>query len=202
MTRTCVALLIVAVGLIGCSATGPGSSSAEDADPSPGDEAGGVPPTGAKFGVINARIRNFTDMSADVTLRFGLFAQTIRLIVLRVPGNTSTTVIGPEEADLLEVSGVAQDGTALPQVEFRYGEDFFAGTEAVYIIGIQGDAAVPPALIFLEPIEDIEVVAGDQLEVLIADEDRDSSALIDFYLDPFEAAPTVGVYTIGIRASM
>jgi hypothetical protein len=142
--------------------------------------------------VIHARIRNFTELSADVTLRFELFAKIVRLTVLRVPGNTSTTVIGPEEADLLEVSGVAEDGTALPEIEFRYGEDFFAGTEAVYIIGIQGDTAVPPVLIFLQPTEDIELAAGDQLKVTIADEDRDSSALIDFYLDPLDAQPTEG----------
>lgn len=197
MTRTLVGLLIVAVGLGGCGAVVPGTAAEDDGGGASGEEPGGsgpdLPPTGARFGVINARIRNFTDLSADVTLRFSLFAQTVRLTVLRVPANISTSVIGPEEADLLEVSGVAQDGTALPEASFRYGVDFFAGTEAVYIIGTELDgSAIPPTLVFVEPIEDVEVVPGEPLAVVIADQDPDSSATIDFFLEPVDVPPAEG----------
>lgn len=157
-----------------------------------GEEAGGFPPSppvpGA--GAVSAVVRNFTDQSADVTLRFSLYDITVRLTFVRVPARTSTTVVGPEVTDLLEVSGMAQDGVALPNASFRYGEDFLDGTEAVYIVGTEDLAAsVPPTLIFLEPVATTEVVPGEELIVTIIDEDPDSSAVITFYLDPFEAPP-------------
>ncbi|HUU85013.1 MAG TPA: hypothetical protein VM243_16050, partial [Phycisphaerae bacterium] len=47
--------------------------------------------------------------------------------------------------------------------------------------------AIPPTLLFLEPTQDVEVTAGQPLAVVIADEDPDSSAAIDFYLEPVPA---------------
>lgn len=186
MSRRLASVMTLLGCLAGCGAPGGAGGGTK------GSEAGGFPPSppvpGA--GAVSAVIRNLTDLSADMTLRFSLYDITVRLTFLRVPGHTSTTVVGPEVTDLLEVSGVAQDGTALPDVSFRHGEDFLDDTQAVYIIGTEElPASVPPTLIFLEPVATTEVVPGEELSVAIIDEDPDSSATISFYLDPFEAPP-------------
>jgi len=175
------------VSVAGCGAPGGAGRG-----PSNG-EAGGFPPAppvpGA--GAVSAVVRNLTDQSADVTLRFSLYDITVRLTFIRVPARTSTTVVGPEVIDLLDISGTAEDGTALPDASFRYGQDFLDDTEAVYVIGTEDyPAGAPPTLIFLEPVDTVEVVPGGDLNVAIIDDDPDSSAALSFYLEPFEAPAT------------
>ncbi|HUU82625.1 MAG TPA: hypothetical protein VM243_03880, partial [Phycisphaerae bacterium] len=64
-------------------------------------------------------------------------------------------------------------------------------TEAVYVIGTEDyPAGAPPTLIFLEPVDTVEVVPGGDLNVAIIDDDPDSSAALSFYLEPFEAPAT------------
>jgi hypothetical protein len=173
----------------GCSPpTGSGGGSG-------GEEAGGFPPSppvpGA--GTVSAVVRNFTDQYADVSLRFSLFEIMVRQTFVRVPANTSTTVVGPEVTDLLEVSAVAEDGTELREASFNYAEDFEDDTEVIYLIGTEDmPASMPPTLVFLEPLDATEVAPGGELSVTIIDEDQDSSATISFYLEPFEGNLQVG----------
>ena len=65
---------------------GGGSGAAED---DIGQEAGGTLPgqTLPTSGVVSARVRNFTDLSADVTLRFLLRDVVVHLSFLRVPNS-------------------------------------------------------------------------------------------------------------------
>jgi len=211
MKRTLVTLLVLTVGLfgIGCVNGLPGTSGSASASGSPGsgsssgdlDEGGGgngsdsagedddsgdgtagqpVP----SAGIVNARVRNLSDMYADVTLRFLLGDIVVHLTFLRVPAHTSTMVIGPEVADRLEVTAVAQDGSELPAAVFL-GVDLGDGGEAVYVIGAgEPPPDVPPTLTFIVPTTDVEVSQGGQLEVVIEDEDPDSAATISFFLDP------------------
>jgi hypothetical protein len=138
-------------------------------------------------GVINARVRNLTDQFADVTLRFLLRDVVVRLTFIRVPARTSTTIVGPELADFFEANGQFQDGSPLPGAVFRFGIDFDAGTEALYLIGEAAPGEnVAPSLAFLNAIGDIELDPGDSFEVTINDEDPDSAARIQFLLDPDE----------------
>ena len=73
-------------------------------------------------------------LDRDVTLRFLLNDVVVHLSFLRVPGHTSTTVVGPDVADRLEASGKNENSEPLPEAVFEYGRDFSEGTEAVYII--------------------------------------------------------------------
>ena len=146
MKRTLVSLLVLSVGLIGCvdglpgtggsasgsGSPGSGSSGGSGSDSAGQDGAGGDGTAGQPVpsaGVINARVRNLSGMSADVTLRFLLADIVVHLTFLRVPAHTSTTVIGPEVADRLEVTAEAQDGTELPPAVFL-GVDLGDGGEA------------------------------------------------------------------------
>jgi hypothetical protein len=192
--RTLLASLIVTGSLIGCTdggiglgggGTGAGNVGAIRPDGIAGDGIAGLARPTAGF--ITGRIRNFTDQSAEVTLRFLLGDFVVHLTFVRVPAHTSTTIIGPELAERLEVWGVAQDGRELPAAVYRLGVELADGGEAVYVIGpVEPAADVPPTLTFVLPIADVEVLPGGQLEVIISDEDPDSAATISFFLDPGE----------------
>ncbi len=191
------ALLSAAVG----SGSGAEADSGDEGVPNftGGSEAGATLPNA---GVIRARVRNFTETSADVTLRFLLDDNIVHLSFLRVPAHTSTTFVGPEMTDRLEISGVDETGKVLPDALFRYGIDFEDGTEAVYSIGAdQFPANVPPALTFLSPVEDVEVVQGGQLLIVIEDEDPDSSAAIEFLLssDAENVDAAVATLAVGLQ---
>lgn len=170
-------------GLSGGRGAGTGSRSS---DPGPGSgneaEPGQTVPTS---GTVGARIRNLSDRHADVTLNFLLRDTQVHLSFMRVPPQTSTTVIGPEQADTIDASAVDADGQALPERSFVFGVDFDEGTEAVYVI--EGDEPldnVPPTLTIVQPAQDVRVPQGGILQAVIDDEDPDSSASIDLYLDP------------------
>ena len=99
--------------------------------------------------MLTARVINLSDESADVTLLFWLGTTLVRQTFLQIPSQTSTTVVGPDRASLLEVKGTDETGDVLPAASFRYGVEFNEGTQAEYIIGRpDDDGNQPPRLIF------------------------------------------------------
>lgn len=125
---------------------------------------------------ITARVRNESAYRADVTLRFIRSEMVGHLAFVRVLPDTVTTVVSPELADRLELSGVDERAGALPSMTLAYGVDFDEDTPAEYVIPFDtpddpvppdpdpGDVE-PPTIEMLEPAEDVTVRLGSTLLV-------------------------------------
>ncbi len=187
----CLAALagcITSAGSSGGNADGTGSG---DLLVLPGFEAGssGSGQSVPSSGVVGARIRNVSGEGADVDIQFTLNGVTIHSTFIHVPARTSTTVVGPEDTDTLFISGQLVGGAALDSRLLRFGVDFDDGSIAEFVVGEESAIQnAVPVLGLVQPDADVRVVQGQQLEVVITDDDPDSSAQIDFYLDPDDVA--------------
>ena len=189
MRAILLALALVAAGCVDLAALqgrggGAGTPAGADAEGPNENEAGNPLPTAGR---IQARVINQSDLWADVTMRFVLEDIIVHLTFVRVPARTSTVFIGPDLAESLQITALDETNERLPGATYVYGVDFEEGGEAVYII--EGDGTsdnVPPVLAFVEPAADVTVAQGGGLAVIIDDEDPDSAAVIDFFLEPAE----------------
>lgn len=144
-------------------------------------------------GAVNVQVLNLGDKSVDVTLRFLFDDVVVHLSLLRVAGQTSTFVIGPELADRLLAGGLDEDGNSLPAGDFRYGVDFDDGTTVVVQFG-EGtplpppdgdgdndtpDVNDPPTLTMTEPAADVAVPLGGVVLFAWLDSDPDDDALVE-----------------------
>jgi len=196
-----VAGVLVVAALVGCSGTDAlpgmfgGNSSAQDGSQSVGDvvnslDGGGVGqplPAGT-----TAKVRNESDRSADVTVRFVQGDTIVHLAFVRVTPETETSVASLEAADSIQVSGVDEQGSALASATLTFGADFDYTLPAVYTIR-PADGADPtdpqegpsapgssenpgaetpdaatyerPTIALLEPTDDLRLVLGSTLTV-------------------------------------
>ena len=90
---------------------------------------------------ITARIRNEGTIRVDVTLRFVREDVVVHLAYLEVMPQTVTTVVSPEPADVVEVSGVDENGVAIPSQTFVFGVDFDEHNAAVYSVAPEATPA-------------------------------------------------------------
>ena len=191
--------------LLGCGTTAStGDPASSDADPGTGstadrpvDSVGDVTqPDGsdatdggaAVAGGASARVRNESDASAEVTLRFLQDELVVHLAYVRVEPGMETTVTSRAVADSVRVSGVTADGSALTSAVLIAGEDYGVDEEAVYTITPAEDpgqslppgddepvdepddddepaAYEPPTITLLEPDLDLEVALGSTFTV-------------------------------------
>ena len=109
-----------------------GDVTAESPTPAPGSS-----PMALGDGVVRARVRNESDVSADVTVRFIQGETIVHLAFVRVLPVTVTTVISPDAADRVELSGIDTLGRALRPETLIFGLDFDESMPAEYVIALQ-----------------------------------------------------------------
>ncbi|MCP4593603.1 MAG: hypothetical protein GY842_22940 [bacterium] len=90
-------------------------------------------------GIIEAQVRNLTDHSAEVTIRFLLNNIVVHLARLRIEPRSTTSLVGPELAQLVEFTGVDHLGAPLSPQNFVFGTDLEDNEPAVYIISDGGE---------------------------------------------------------------
>ncbi|MBN1514179.1 MAG: hypothetical protein JXB13_19335 [Phycisphaerae bacterium] len=209
-------LALIGIVTVGCTGGagltalfgGGGESVADVAGPGATEPPAGRPvASGAAIGV---QVRNLTDKSVDVTLRFFLNEVVVHLTLLRVPPASTSVVIGPDRTDRFTAGGVDEDGNSLPEGEFIEGIDFGDGSQAVYQIGgdpnepspgqdlpdgtpVNDDdvddtpgANDPPQLVFLEPAGNQTVPLGSVVTLVWRDADPDDDARIELALRSVE----------------
>jgi hypothetical protein len=101
-----------------------------------GDDGHPVPLSGT----MQARVRNTTARSAEVTIRFLLNDLAVHLARLRIGPRTTTAITGPDLAQLVEFTGVDETGATLPPAVFV----FEAGADNLVIYVIVGGVEPPP----------------------------------------------------------
>ena len=94
-------------------------------------------------GTMQARVWNTTDRSAEVTIRFLLNDLVVHLARLHVGPHTTTSIVGPDLAQVIEFTGIDEDGTTLPPETFVFGADTDEDTPAVYVISDAGEEEPP-----------------------------------------------------------
>jgi len=99
----------------------------------PGDSGQPVP----SAGTMRAHVRNATDRSATVTIRFLLNDIVVHFARLICEPATTTSIVGPELAQLIEFTGADETGATLSPlvVVFEAGGD----NVALYVIADDGD---------------------------------------------------------------
>ena len=129
--------------LVGCSSTDmlpemlgedpsalDGSDSVADVVNNIGDQDAAQPlPVGT-----TAKVRNESDRSADVTVRFVQGDTIVHLAFVRVTPETETAVVSLEVADSVQVSGIDEQGVALTGATLTFGRDFDYAAPATYTI--------------------------------------------------------------------
>ncbi len=155
---------------------------------------------GSAFPVIDAvraRVRNESSARADVTLRFIRDDKVVHLAFVRVLPDTITTVVSPEIADVLELSGLNDRGAALDGAVFVFGVDFDEALPAEYIVVDEGVEPSPlppveapggrpelPKLVMVEPADDLVVSLGSTFTAKWSDTAGSPGALVTIYLQP------------------
>ena len=112
------------------------------ARPDPGDPSDTGQPV-PLAGTMRARVRNMTDKSAEVTIRFLLNGLVVHFARLHVGPHTATSIIGPDLAQVIEFTATDEDGTELPPETFVFGVDADEDTPAVYVISAKEEEEEP-----------------------------------------------------------
>lgn len=182
---------------------------------------------GANLGSrVSARVVNESDRTIEVTLRFLRDAQMVHLAYLQVLPATVTTILSPDSADEVRVSGIDDAGEAIPRATFVAGVDFDDGAPAVFrMFPIEPPATpepedppeepevepppyVAPSIAALLPSEDVTLPIGSTLLVGWTDESSVEGAVVLVGVRPagateesafVQAAPGVGEALDGIN---
>ncbi len=103
--------------------------------------AAGLPPAPppSPDAVVSARVRNESEVRADVTVRFISDESIVHLAFVRVLPETVTTVTSPKAANIIELSGIDELGRALGSTVLAFGVDFDETTPADYVISDPGN---------------------------------------------------------------
>lgn len=209
-----VAGVLVVAALVGCSGTDalPGmfgsDSSALDGSQSVSDVVNDLDDDGVGQPLpagTTAKVRNESDRSADVTVRFVQGDTIVHLAFVRVTPETETSVISLEAADSIQVSGVDEQGVALAGATLTFGADFDYTLPATYTIyqvdytdptvpqegpstpgaaenpGVEVPDGAPyesPTIALLEPTDDLRLVLGSTLTVRWEDTSSLSGAVV------------------------
>jgi len=141
---------------------------------------------------LSARVYNDTRYRVDVTLRFIRDETVVHLAFVTVMPDTVTTVVSPELADSVRVSGIDQRGRAIQSADFASGVDFDEHSPVVYRVEFapadpapdpgdtvppaetptpepepveqpEPDPYVEPTVLLIEPIEDVTLAVGSTL---------------------------------------
>lgn len=188
-------------------------------DVTPGAGDLGQPPPLLIPAAVSARVRNESEARVDVTLRFIRGDTVVHLAFVRVPSSTVTTVTSPERVDQIEMSGVDDDGRALPQSTFFFGVDFDETSPAEYVVVNDREAEPTPVdpdvgpgrpagVLLHEPAEDTTLPLGSTLRVRWSDTSVTAGAVVGIYLqpvgddadaDPVPVSPAVGAALDGLN---
>ena len=152
---------------------------------------------------VSARVINDSDRTIEVTLRFLFNDQIVHLAYLQVIPHTVTTVVSPDEADEVRVSGVDDDGNAIPRASFLAGVDFTDDEPAVFrMLPVElpevddpGDEVVvidppapppytPPPIVALAPDSNLSLPLGSVIDVRWNDESAVAGAVVLVGLRP------------------
>jgi hypothetical protein len=164
-------------------------------DVSHGPGAGGDPLSDA---IVTARVRNESNLSANVTLRFIAEQLVAHQAFVRVLPGTITSVGSPRLAESLEVTGTDGQGSTLQGKTFVFGIDFDERNPAEYIIparspddGQHPDDPPPDSdvssMSFIRPHQDITVAPGTEVIIEWIDESTEPDAIVDIYMRKTDA---------------
>lgn len=198
----CAGSLVVDPGSDGPGSTGPDSVGDVTV---PGSGGGSQPPL---VDTLRARVRNESDSRADVTIRFLRDGVVVHLAFVRVPAETSTTVVTAESAEEVELFGVDGRGRVLPAALYVYGVDFDGTKPAEYVVeGLRPadpepetpvpDPVGPISLSMLEPVEDVSLRAGSLLLIRWDDANASASATVQIRLEADSATASARVVPLG-----
>jgi hypothetical protein len=178
---------------------------------------------------VSARVINDSDRTIEVTLRFLFDDRIVHLAYLQVIPHTITTIVSPDRADEVRVSGVDDGGDAIPRATFLAGVDFTDDTPAIFrmlpiippeendpddeVIGVDPpepspDPYSPPQIVALAPESDISLPLGSTIDIRWTDESAVDGAVVLVGLRPESAggdaafvqlAPAVGEPLDGIN---
>lgn len=150
---------------------------------------------------VEARVRNESSVSADVTIRFLADDAVIHLAFVRVRPGTVTSVLGPGTTEVIELTGATASGEVLEPKSALFGIDFDETMAVEYVI-VDESIIVPPLpmpvdIILLEPAEDTVVVLGSSLQVRWSDEGGSSEASVRIFLEPINGGAAADRIAIG-----
>ena len=102
---------------------------------------------------LSARVYNGTTYRVEVTLRFIRDETVVHLAFLTVMPGTVTTVVSPELADEVRVSGIDERGRAIRSADFASGVDFDEHTPVVYRVEFLSVDPAPEPGVVVPPAE-------------------------------------------------
>lgn len=158
---------------------------------------------------VTARVRNESTLRADVTVRFIQDDSVVRLAFVRVLPSTITTVFSPNPANVVELSGIDEQGVAL--ISERFVLDSEEDVRVEYVIrdnAVETPPEEPPPpgeIILLEPANDVTLPLGSTLRVRWVDANIEPDAVVRIFLvptdgsTPLSAGPAVGAALDGIN---
>jgi len=186
-----------------------------------GEQEPGFPVPG--LDAVRARVRNESAFRADVTVRFIKDDAVVHLAFVRVLPSTVATVVSPELADIVELSGLDESGQALTTATFVLGQDFTSDSPAEYKVPSRlGDAGNDPPVVSPDPdvtptvLElalrfpeaDVTLPLGSVMDVGWSDLADRAGAIVSVYLRHVEsraltpAGPGVGALLDGLNDSL
>lgn len=154
------------------------------ADPDPTIPTQPLPPDAR----VAARVRNESTIRADVTVRFIQDDTVVRLAFVRVLPSTMTTVVSPEPADVVELSGVDEQGVALTSERFLLGAGSNVDAPIEYVIRDDRldvppvEPPIPGEIVLIEPANDVTLTLGSALRVRWIDASSEPDAVVRIFL--------------------